>query len=84
MRMKVKVLQHHIEQGVPDRSAHCAIALALREQLPESDVYVRKDRVFIGNRTWWFTDYTPVEFIQCFDAGLRVEPIEFELEYREA
>lgn len=88
--MRVKVLQHHIERGIPGKSMSCAIALAILEQFPEAEVYVRLDRVFIwekdvapvcnGAHAWWFTDHNPADFIRSFDAGLPVSPMEFEME----
>ena len=78
--MKVKVLQHHIEQGQPGKSMSCAIALALLEQFPEAEIFVRLDRAFIDSIAWLYSGDAPEQFIKSFDAGLPVSPFEFEME----
>lgn len=77
--MKVKVLQHHIDQGISRDVGACAIALALQEQFPEAVVSVGVTFAYVGGRYWEFAGYEARDFVADFDDGLPVSPFEFEM-----
>lgn len=78
--MKVKVLQHHIDQGIRKDTERCAIALALQEQFPEMEVVVGLTCASVDMASWIFQGADATNFVMRFDEGEPVEPFEFEME----
>lgn len=86
--MRIKVLQHHIDEGTKTDPFSCAIALAVREQIPEAS------SVSVGSHITVWYDLPSGEsernvfdlplgvdaFIIGFDKGDLVSPIEFDLD----
>lgn len=84
--MRVKVLQHHIDQGKRGKVSSCAIALALQEQFPEAaDIRVGQFGMVVNDYSWSFSRESGIpDFIRSFDAGLPVQPFEFEIQIGQA
>jgi hypothetical protein len=77
--MHFAILQKHIDAGVPGSCYADPPALAIRAVVPEgTHVRVGGFYIKIGNKQYK-TPKKLRQFISCFDAGGKVEPIEFEL-----
>lgn len=84
--VRIEVTQDCIDAGTPRKLKECPVALALfKECGPRGEIYVYPDHI----NTWGMMERNhyrfdlPLkvqDFISFFDAGLPVEPIEFELE----
>jgi hypothetical protein len=78
MTIHVKVLQHHIDEGVRKSPYQCAVAKALQEQFPDAGYWSVGIGMFIGSDY-----YEPPEevnhFISRFDSNWDVHPFEFDL-----
>lgn len=84
--LKLVVSQDHITNGKRGHSRMCPIALSTKEQMPGCSVIVSSNGIyvhlqepfkFIGNSE---LPRAAAHFIKRFDAGLPVEPIEFEVD----
>ena len=83
----IKVTQDDIERGYPKSCAFCPIALAGQRAFGDSfivevgttmlDVY---SNASVGKGVDYALPLATSDFIAFFDAGLPVEPIEFEME----
>lgn len=91
MKTIIKVTKTHIKNGKSNTGYSCPIALAAKESLGLPNIYVGLtfiswDAPVDSNllfRSIKLSDYV-CEFIRDFDAGLEVEPFEFELELPDA
>ena len=93
MKVHVRVTKADIKKGWPDEGDACPIARALKRRHPSREVEVgyeefallwNRDEDPFGDRPLYAV--LPPEagqFIKAFDAGLPVEPIEFDLEFSE-
>ena len=85
--MKITVTPLDIVAGARGEPCSCPIALAIRRQIPGSDPLVTPEEVGIewDDRRVDYPAYDlPQEardFIGRFDAGLPVDPFEFDLDY---
>ena len=89
--MNVRITQADIDNGKPDHTCLCPIALAIERALRArgldvEGVQVEANRVEIAygaDRIRWRTIDLPesaIEFIERFDYGTGVDPFEFELQ----
>lgn len=92
----VRVTEKHIADGIACNSARCPIAIALHEALAAKGVQ-QVQGLFVDETKVSFSHYIAperhqyradlpaeaTEFIQNFDGGASVEPIEFTLTWRE-
>jgi hypothetical protein len=82
--MQVKVLQHHIDEGLRGASSKCAIALALAEAGVEEPM-VFGDGSLSGFADGHFVrspeDPVLEKFIGAFDCGCGVEPFTTEVDW---
>lgn len=76
--MQIKVLQHHIDEGVATDPYVCPIANAIREQYPQFEHIVVHGWIVLDGR-WWETPTDAISFIARFDGGFKVKPFEFDL-----
>lgn len=87
--MIIKVTQEHIDKGKKANGYYCPVSLAIRETMPLTVVNTGCIKIYIYNKT----DLDLVKLIKCvatpsriadfindFDKGYKVKPIEFELE----
>jgi hypothetical protein len=86
----VSVTAEHIAEGARQDAERCAIALALRDALPDIEyIGVSGESVALWPRTSdpWTEEneiappFEVVTFIKAFDNDLPVEPFTFELDY---
>lgn len=77
--MKIKVLQHHIDEGTRQNAYFCAIALAIREQTGAGDVFVAPYS-WVDGKCYMLTSEAK-SFMCCFDRGCteHLYPFEFDL-----
>ncbi len=87
----IKVLAHHLKNGMPRSSTGCMVALAVSEVYPDKLVYVGKGTVRIMTRQtgvptslrvpsdMYFLPDRVIEAIRKFDEDKYVDPFEFEL-----
>lgn len=83
--MKIQVTQDHINTGIPKCPGHCPVSIAIQENIRNKHVRVGYDTVKIENDVF-FIHNMPVycevaQWINDFDMGLPVEPIEFQIDY---
>ena len=77
--MHIKVLQHHIDEGIKGDPNYCPIALAIREQKPAAEHVVVHGWTIIDGY-WWDTPHEAMGFIAQFDShDPDVRPFEFDL-----
>lgn len=84
----ISVTQADIESGIPGTSGNCPIGLSLQQKFPEYDPVVGSQLIWLrGNcapfMSWAAT--TPsaaADFMETFDQGETVEPIELDLVFR--
>ena len=82
MKHIIKVTREDIENGEPDSSGSCPIALATRRAGVvnlNSDIYVTGDRILFSNRFARLPLKASL-FIEEFDLGEVVMPFEFTIE----
>jgi hypothetical protein len=84
--MLIKVKQEHIKEGCRQGFLGCPIALAALEQIGKPvGVLYQECKVYTDDTyAKWQVIKLPIEaciFIGNFDAGMTVEPFEFELDY---
>ena len=77
--MIVKVLQHHIDEGVKKNPFRCAIALAVQEKFPDAETVSVGSRIIIDDKQWE-TPCAALSFMNAFDQDFPVGPFEFEVE----
>lgn len=81
--MKFQVLQHHIDDGVPEHPCLCPIALAVDEKLNHAlEVSVGVHTITIGGCKFKLPAKA-TEFVCSFDGNNEAEPFEFELNLEE-
>jgi hypothetical protein len=87
MIFKFKVEQKYIDNGIPEESNNCPIALSVNEQLKIDNTRIgsiEEDMMYFTTNDG--TEYKALlpniacEFYTKFDAGDQVEPIEFEVD----
>lgn len=76
--MKVKVLQHHIDQGERRKHDNCPIVHAIREQYPDARGVSMNAYIEMDGQIWIPPDNVR-EFVRNYDNDLPVEPFEFDL-----
>lgn len=82
--MHIKVLQHHIDEGQRRSAWYCAVALAVREQVPNSESVSVGAAVQIDGKHYSMPNEAK-SFIACFDRECpdrygHVKPFEFDIE----
>lgn len=75
--MKIKIEQKHIDKGRRYNAKLCPIALAMKDVLGDGCMASR-DTLYRYNERF-NTPQCVVEFMRNYDAGWKVEPMEFEL-----
>jgi hypothetical protein len=66
--MYVSVTQEHIRQGYPGQGSYCALALAIREQLPEAKyVNVSHSGVVLIDDIRYIMDELGHNFVMAYD-----------------
>lgn len=88
MNIRVKVTKKLIENGEQCDPVLCPVARAIKKKLPKyKEITVGPKKVYITkNEIVKYRAKLPIEaaqFINHFDRGLEVEPIEFELEFND-
>lgn len=78
-RIKIRVEQRHIDNGKVSACRDCAVALAMREQMPEPyDVWVGYSNLRVGPAQWMPTPRSVKRFISKFDTNrLAAKPFNF-------
>lgn len=72
-RIRIKIRQEHIEQGVPGNVCKCPVALAIKDVLGTAQVH--SDTI---THKYGVTSKAKVkQFVRAFDAGQTVEPFNF-------
>lgn len=74
--MHVKVLQHHIDEGVKKNPFQCAIALAIREQFPQAGTVSVGTRIIVDDNNWE-TPRAALAFMSRYDNEQYAAPFEF-------
>ena len=74
--MHVKVLQHHIDEGVKKNPFKCAIALAIREQCPQAKIVSVGSRIIVDDSNWE-TPRAALAFMNKYDNEQCVAPFGF-------
>jgi len=69
--LRVDVSQYCIDNGQPEETTSCPIALAVRKMYPDSSISVDGDLNIDGYR--YFSDVA-MEFVSKFDSGMSVQP----------
>jgi hypothetical protein len=88
-RYKINVTQENIDDAIKNNSYHCAVATAIKEQVPDAalvQVDIQTIRLSLPSdrkRLVYITPPAVQQYIVDFDAGDKVEPITFTL-YRPA
>ena len=86
--MIITLSQKHIADGVRNSCKHCPAALAIKEGADVEYASVGPDTLSFGClQDRIYNSDTPPNvriFMTCFDSGLPVEPITFELEQEKA
>lgn len=80
--MKVKVSRHHIRKGLPSQTSHCPVALAIVGRKKYERILVGLHAVILCSEEGEITYELPskaTEWIEAFDTGQPVQPIEFEM-----
>ena len=86
--MIITLSQKHIDEGVKQDCHYCPAALAVKEatgeELVEVATAIRWGEDWTGDESWKWKHRSPTpravrEFLDRFDRGLLVKPIEFEL-----
>lgn len=75
---KIKVSTAHIKYGNRKSNTECAIALAIKDVLKDSEVEVFNNRIYV-NEKCYSVDETIYLFNQNEEAGEKVEPFIFVL-----
>ena len=86
MKYKITVTQEHIDKGDVGSSHSCPVAIACKDAGlidPCVDKLVISQELSDGAVIGIYTPIKVAEFIENFDAGKEVKPIEFELDYKE-
>lgn len=76
--MKVKVTQKDIDNGKAKDCRTCPIAQAIRRTNPNKVIIVDRDIIYIDKKLY-STPQKASTFINLFDDGDKVKPIDFEL-----
>ena len=76
--MNIKVTQEHIDKGIRGKCRLCPIALAIKDEIGKI-VMVNVFDVDIDGQVIRLPT-TAFDFVQRFDADLKVSPFTFELE----
>lgn len=80
--MKIKVLQHHIEQGKKGSTTSCPIALALKEETGlvwQVGGYIYPDDIRGYGAERYIAPEDAIAFMAGFDSGESVEPCELDI-----
>ena len=89
MKRSIRVEQHHIDDGIPERSTDCPIALALGEVYTDNLVSVGPRDIGLGHPTADFTEMSFInseavtEWIKRYDKKVAVQPITITLDYQQ-
>lgn len=79
MSIHVCVTQEDIDKGIKEDVNNCAVALAVKRLFPEDrNVYVENPGIDINGEFYLVPKHIE-EFINNFDNGLPVEPVEFDM-----
>jgi hypothetical protein len=76
--MIIKVTALHIKNGAIGEPCNCPVALAVKDLFPNKFVGVTQETVLIEDIYYKVPDFVAA-FIDWFDAGREVIPIEFDL-----
>lgn len=80
--MTIQVTAEDISNGKPHRTSWCPVALAFRRAtggISSVSVNLKSARQFDSHHKGWDLPPEATNFIKRFDAGLPVEPFEFEV-----
>lgn len=80
MRQLITVTDDHIKQGVKRECTLCPVALAIRSQLPDSNIDVYRSTFLIAAGHIIKAPESVRKFIDKFDKGMDVKPFSFYLE----
>lgn len=76
--MKIQVTQEDIDKGIQLDCTDCPIAVAIRRITSLPGIEVDDSHIEIDHKEYHTPDEV-IEFICVFDAGLTVQPFEFDL-----
>lgn len=80
----ITVTAQHIAEGLQDSCELCPVALAIRDAIRDSGVWVDSRHVTFGKRGHWIEVDLPdavTAFIEAFDRGQGGEPFSFDLDF---
>lgn len=77
--MKIEVTQRYIELGIPRSTVSCPVALAVRRQLPDENIEVGDDGLWVNLRLHELPRSVR-QRIKRFDQRKNIRPFTFELE----
>ena len=83
MKRTIQVEQRHIADGVPSESDACPVALALLDGGVTDALVGYAEISFRDGEQWYLCNRVPSEiseFIELFDSGETVTPMEIEIE----
>ncbi len=78
-----KVTQDHIDRGIPIKSKHCPLALAIQEATGQYDVSVGGWTLTLDNTTYYVPNNMR-DWVLDFDLGRPVKPRTFNVSLKEA